>query len=79
MDDAKELNFCGCCDDSVKRLQDLSLEDRIQDTDNEGMKEILQTTNMDDLKSNGKELVNWCIDFLIYSRSRRSFPKSNFN
>jgi len=69
-DDSK---FCGCCDDSVKELAKLTLEQRLQGTDNEGMKEVLVADNMANLGPKGLELVNWCIDFLLFGDLGRNF------
>lgn len=60
-----DYKFCEYCDDSVFILAHKLLEERLNGTDNEAMKEVLLTKSMDDIGTKGKELVEWCIDFLI--------------
>ena len=60
-----EYEFCCCCDDSVFELARMSLTERLNGTDNEGMKDVLMATSMNDIGTKGSELVEWCIDFLL--------------
>jgi hypothetical protein len=64
-------NFCECCDESVFVLANRSVEERILGIDNQGMKEVLISTSLDDLGTKGKELVDWCIDFLLFQMENR--------
>jgi hypothetical protein len=71
-------DFCGCCDDSVYKLDAKSLEDQLSGTDNEGVKEVLQAYNLEtELGLKGRELINWCLDFLLFKRvHKEDFLKS---
>lgn len=69
--------FCDCCDSSVYDLANMSLEERLNGTDNEGMRDVLRATSLSDLGDKGKQLVDWCIDFLIFARKDIDFPKKN--
>lgn len=59
---------CECCDVSMFELVALPLEKRIEGTDNLGVKNILQSDTIEDLDENGKYVIEWCVDFLLFKR-----------
>ena len=61
--------ICGCCDGSLNELCKLDLKERINGTDNVGMKNILENMKCANLNEDGKKLVEWCVDFLLYHKS----------
>lgn len=71
------INFCGCCGNSVYELKNKSLIERIEGTDHEGMKDIIKCTTLsiNDLDDSGKQLINWCVDFLLFQRLEMNFYK----
>ena len=46
-------------------------------TDNVGMKNIIQCSKVKDLDEDGIELVEWCVDFLLFNKLDIEFPKKN--
>lgn len=70
-----EKSFCGCCDDSVFELVKKPLQEQIDGTDNLGVKSMLQCTKYDELDEHGKELFDWCMDFLIFNSGENMFEK----
>lgn len=75
----KSVRFCGCCDDSVFKLAKMDLESRLALTDNLGMKNILVSKELSELDANGLELVEWCVDFLLFNKLGLKFPKKDQN
>lgn len=68
--------FCGCCGDEIQKLAKLPIEKILEGTNNQGMKDIIQAKTINDLGEKGKELVEWCIDFLLLQQqSGWTFPK----
>jgi hypothetical protein len=61
--------FCECCDVSVFKLIKKPLQEQLDGTDNLGVKSMLQCIQYDELDEHGKELFDWCIDFLIFYKS----------
>lgn len=66
------FDFCGCCNESVFRLSEKTVEERVNGTDNLGMKSIVacESCKYDDLDEHGKELIDWCRDFIIYKEEQ---------
>lgn len=75
----KSVRFCGCCHDSVFKLAKMDLESRLALTDNLGIKNIVIANELSDLDTHGLELVEWCVDFLLFNQLEMNFPKKDQN
>lgn len=75
--DIKLMRFCGCSHDSVFILAKKPIDERLNGTDNLGMKDIINCKNNDikNLGADGLKLVELCVDFLIFDKENVSFPK----
>ncbi len=73
------MSLCGCCDDSVFKLAKMNKESRLALTDNLGMKNILTASKITDLDSHGLELIEWCVDFLLFNQLGMEFLKKDQN
>ncbi len=74
-------HICECCDDSIYGLAEKPLEVQINETKNKGVKNILQCNNVAELDENGKEIIIWCVDFLLFQKKYPNFNlvKKNAN
>lgn len=74
-------SFCGCSDNSVFDLARKSVDDRVNGTNNLGMRDIMLCKNHDikNLGENGIKLIELCVDFLIFARENINFRKKNTN
>lgn len=68
--------LCDCCDSNVFKLAKMAPKKRADNTDNLGMKNIVTINSMDELNDAGIELVEWCLDFLLFYREGYRFQKS---
>lgn len=59
-----------CCNSADGHLTLKLLEDKINGTKNNGMKEIIKckSGSINNLENTGKELVEWCVDFLLFDK-----------
>jgi hypothetical protein len=69
------MKICGCYDDCMFNLARMDLKTRLDLTDNLGMKNILTANKLSDLDSYGLELIEWCVDFLLFADLKMNFPK----
>src|SRR5438477_403480 len=67
-----DFPICGCSDDSVFELLKKNREELMDGIDNLGLKNIIgmKGAKYEELNENGKELVEMCVDFLIYEKQR---------
>ncbi len=73
-----EKRFCECCDDSVFELIKKPLQEQLDGTDNLGVKSMLQCTTYIELDEHGKELFDWCLDFLIFNISFNKYDSKQY-
>jgi hypothetical protein len=75
------INVCDCCDDCIHKLLNKDKETILNGTTNLGIKNIVVSKLIEDLDTNGKELVEWCVDFLLFKKynSDMYFRKQNQN
>ncbi len=74
-------HICGCCDESIYQLVEKPLEVQINGIKNKGVKNILQCNNVTELDENGKEIIMWCVDYLLFNKKYPSkvFLKKNID
>jgi len=65
------------CVEIVKEMASFPLAVLLSGTENQGMKQILTSKTIDELGEEGKSLIEWCIDFLLFDRGCLKFPKNN--
>ena len=76
------MRVCDCSDDSIFVLARKPLEDKLGETNNKGIKNIIccKSEKLEDLNEDGKALIDRCVEFLLFDRDDgRSFPKTNQN
>jgi len=76
------MRVCECSDDSIFVIARKPLEEKLSGTNNKGMKDIMscKTEKLEDLGSDGKELIDKCVEFLLFHKNENtSFLKTNQN
>jgi hypothetical protein len=74
------IKICECCGDCMFDFAKKPIEEIINGTNNPGLKNIISSKTIRELNSDGKELVELCVDFLLFQRDCRiKFPKKNQN
>ncbi len=68
-------HICACCDDCIYELVKKPFEVQINETKNKGLKNILENNSVSKLNENGKEIIIWCVDFLLF---KQKYPDFNF-
>jgi hypothetical protein len=63
--------FCECCGDEVQELAKLPLEKLILNAPNKGMKNIVQSIKIYQLDQPALDLIEWCVDFLLWQEEKR--------
>lgn len=82
-----EFGMCECSIDYVYSLTTKTVEERVCGTSNVGMQQIVAIVpkfgNVESLGSEGREIVEWCADFLHFitfeEKEKTTFPKENQN
>lgn len=74
------IEVCDCCDEELHNLLKLSKEEVINSTSNIGMKSVVVSKSLNQLDNYGKELLEWCADFLLFQKDNElQFKKRNQN
>lgn len=60
------FEICGCCDDSLTILMDKPLKEQMDGTTNPGIKNLLENKSLNTINEDGRYIVDWCADYLIY-------------
>jgi hypothetical protein len=71
------IEVCDCCGEDIHNLLTMTKEEVVNGTSNLGMKSVVVSKTIDDLDNYGKELVEWCVDFLLFYKYNMSFKKEN--
>ncbi len=61
-----KYEICGCCDDSLTILMDKPLKEQLDGTTNPGIKNLLENKSLDTINEDGRYIVEWCVDYLIF-------------